>query len=163
MLKEAPKPKVATIVHQNPRSSHSFSKVQDSIAVQRRRAHLKGPSKGNTPLKTPIRTAGPPSRRRSSSFTSSNCKNKPDRIVNIEALVFPHLHQVPGELERIQKARAVREMQYDLEEQKERELKQFEMEFGINPHYKGKKSYEREVNPNGFALIKPEKRQKKWF
>ena len=64
-------------------------------------------------------------------------------------------------LEHIEEARMERERKYQVEQEKERELKQFEMEFGLNPQYKGKKFYEREGNLNRFEL--PQKKQKAWL
>jgi hypothetical protein len=162
MLKTVPKPKVATVVHQNPHTSSSFSQVQDSIVIQRSRAHPKVLTKDNIHTSS-IRTAGPASRGRSSSFGSSNRRNPPGQIVNIEALVWPHLLQTPEELERIERARQERYRQYDLEQEKKRELEQFGRDFGLNPWYKGKKSYERDVDSNGFELIIPKKKQRRWL
>ena len=163
-LKSVPKPKVATVVHQNPRASCSFSKIQDSIAVHRARACPKASVKGS--IHTPsIRTAGPAPtlRRRSLSLSSANRINPPNRVANIEALVWPHLRQTPEDIERIERARLERYKQYQSEQEKQQDLEQFEMEFGFNPHYKGKKIYERVVDPNGFELIRPEKKQRRWL
>lgn len=163
ILKAVPKPKIATVVHQNPRASCSFSQIQDSIIIQRGRANPKVPAKDNIQTSS-IRKVGPALRRRSSSFGSFNRGNPLNRIVNIEALVWPHLRETPEVLERIERARMERDRQYELEQEKERELKQFEMEFGFNPYYKGRKMYEREMDTNGFELIKPDKsKQRKWL
>lgn len=161
-LKAVPKPKVATVVYQNPRASCSFSHLPDSVAVHRARACPQAPRKGNI---YNLRTASPALtlRRRSSSFSSANSKNPPTRIANIEALVWPHLRQTPEEVERIERERLERHREYELEQEKEQELRQFETEFGFNPGYKGKKLYQREVDPNGFELIRPEKKQRKWL
>lgn len=166
MLKAVPKPKVATIVHQIPRASHSFSQLQDSIVIRNGRAYYpQASTKNNIPTPS-ARTAGTTStlRRRSSSFTSSHNRKPSNRIANLEALVFPHRRQTPEDIDRIERERLERERKYEIEEQKEQELKQFEMEFGYNPLYKGKKRYQREMDPNGFELIRPGKeKQRKWL
>ena len=163
-LKLAPKPKVATVVHQNPRASCSFSQIQDSIAVHRARVCPKASMKGSIHTSS-IRTAGPAPtlRRRSLSLSSPDRTNPPNRVANIEALVWPHLRQTPEDIERIERARLERYRQYQSEQAKQQELEQFEMEFGFNPYYKGKKLYERLVDPNGFELIRPEKKQRRWL
>ncbi|KAF9643792.1 hypothetical protein BDM02DRAFT_1316900 [Thelephora ganbajun] len=164
MLKAVTKPKIATVVHQNPRASYSYNQLQDSIATRDDRAYPQASMKGSI-HNSSVRTAGPALtlRQRSSSFGSSNCRNPPNRIVNIEALLWPHRRQTPEDIERIERERLEREREYELEVQKEQELKQFEMEFGYNPWYKGKKMYQREVDPNGFELIRPEKKQRNWL
>ena len=126
LLKAAPKPKVATVVHQIPRASRSLSQFQESIATQNGRAHPQASMEGG------IHT-GPASapRRKSSSFTSSR------------------------DVECVERERLERKRKYEVELQKEQELKLFEMEFGYNPLYKGKKSYQRETDPDGFELIEP--------
>ncbi|KAF9793470.1 hypothetical protein BJ322DRAFT_130884 [Thelephora terrestris] len=162
-LKAVPKPKVATVVYQNPRASCSFSQLPDSIAVHRARACPQASVKGSIHASVRTVSPAPTLRRRLSSFSSSNSKTPPNRIANIEALVWPHLRQTPKEIERIESERLERYRQYELEQEKEQELRQFETEFGINPWYQGKKSYEREVDPNGFELIRPEKKPRKWL
>lgn len=109
-----------------------------------------------------IRTTGtaPTLRRRSSSLSSPQSQNPPRRVANIEALVRPHIPQTSG----IKRERLERESKWQMEERKEQELKLSEMELGYNPWYKGKKRYQREVDPNGFELFRPEKeKQRKWL
>ena len=165
MLKAVPKPKVATVVHQIPRASHSFSQLQDSIVIQNGRAYYPQASAESSVPAPSVRTAGTIStlRRRSSSFTSHNRKPS-NRVANLEALVFPHRRQTPEDINRIERERLERERKYETEDQKEQELKQFEMEFGYNPLYKGKKRYQREMDPNGFELVRLGKeKQRKWL
>lgn len=155
-LKVVPKPKVATIVQQNPRASLSFSQLPDSIDVHRGRGHHKAPTKGTTRLPH----AQTLLRNRSISLSSSNPRNPPGRVANVEALVFPHLRQSPEELARFEQARMERYRQYDREQEKRQEMDLFSTEFGLNPWYKGRKQV---VDPYAFELVKPEKKQKKWF
>lgn len=160
MLKAVPKPKVATLVYQYPRASHSFSRVQDSIAVQRGRAHPKTSKEGNIHTSS-IRTAGSASRGRTSSpGSSSRAELAP--AMNIEALVFPRLRGDPEQLERFDRARLERARVYELEQEEELRLKLSDIEMGYNPFYKGRKQHEREV-AHGFELIKPDKKPWKWF
>jgi hypothetical protein len=154
--------RVAVVVHQNPRTSCSFSNVQDSIAVQRARACHKAPMKASIHTSS-IRTVGT-ARRGSSSFSSyTRTRDPPSRVANIEALVRPHLHRTPEDIERIEQAKEARYRRYEEEEEKERELRLFEQEFGVNPHYKGKKLYERQVDLNGFELVNPGKKKRRFF
>ena len=132
-LKTAPKPKIATVVHQDPHSSCSLSLLPDSIAVQG----------GRTPPKIP-----------------SDCEKLPTPVLTVEALVFPHLRQDPEELERVERARLERKKKYDLEREKEREMELFKKDFGLNPFYRGEKKI---LDPEGFKLIVPENKPRKWF
>ena len=165
MLKAVPKPKVATVVHQVPRASCSYNQLQNSIVGRNGRAYPHGSMKGTIHTSS-IRTTGavPALRQRSSSFTPSQSQSPPKRVANLEALLWPHRRQTPEDIERIERERLERERKYQIEEQKEQELKQFEMEFGYNPRYKGKKMYQRKVDPNGFELIRHGKeKQRKWL
>ena len=160
MLKTVPKPKIATVVHQNPRASYSFSQLPDSIDIQRRRAHSRAPVKGG--IHPTIRTADPTPtpRRRSASFNSSSPQNESKRARNLYELLWPNRRQTDEEKARLERARQQRDREYQLEQQREQEKKLFELEFGFNPHYKGKKSYEQEVDPDGFELIKQEPKRR---
>ena len=113
----------------------------------------------------PIRTAGaaPTLRRRSSSLTPSQIQSPPKGIADIRALVYSNRHQTAEDVERIERERLERERVYQIEEQEKKERALFDMEFGFNPEYKGTRMYQREVDPNGFELIKDGKNKRKWL
>lgn len=125
VLKAAPKPKVAAVVHQVSRASCSLSQLQDSIVIQDGRAYPEASVKGR------IHTgpAPPALQRKPSPPTSSRA------------------------IERIKRERLERKKEREVELQKEQELKLFETEFGYNPFYKGKRSHRREMGPNGFEDV----------
>ena len=75
--------------------------------------------------------------------------------------MFPHLD--PHVLESMERKRQERYRQYEIEEKKEQDRRDFEMDFGLNPSYKGQKSFERQVIAEGFELAKPEKKKWKWL
>ena len=152
-LKIVPKPKVATVVRQIPRASCSYQ-LQDSIVTRNGRAYPHGSMKGSIHTSS-IRTTG---------AAPSRSQSPPKRVANLEALLWPHRRQTPEDIKRIERERLERERKYQIEQQKEQERKQFEMEFGYNPQYKGKRMYEREVDPDGFELIRHEKeKRRKWL
>jgi len=113
----------------------------------------------------PGRTTGaaPAPRRRSSSLTPSQSQSPPKRVANLEALLWPHRRQTAEDIERIERERLERERKYQIEEQERQERELFHTEFGFNPGYKGKRIYQREVDPNGFELIKDGKKKRKWL
>jgi hypothetical protein len=162
MLKAVPNPRIVAAVHQALRAGCAYTQPQGSIVIRNRRAYPRGLVKGSIHTSS-IRTTGAASalRRRSSSFTSSQSQSPPKRIANLEALVWPWRHQTPEDIERIERERLEREREYQIEQQRERELKQFEMDFGYNPRYRGKRMYQREVDPSGLELVRLKKERRK--
>ena len=161
MLKAVPKPKVATVVYQTPRASYSYNQLQDSTIIHDSRAYPQAWMNGSIHTSSIRATdAAPTLRRRSSSFTASQSQNPPRRVADIETPLWPHTRQTPEDIERNERQRLECERKWQIEE-KERELHIFEMEFGYNLWCKGKKKYQREVEPNGFELFRPEKEKQR--
>lgn len=159
-LKAVQKPKVVTVVHQIPHASYSYAHLQDSIVIRDGRAYPEASMKGS--IHSPsIRNPGatPTLRRRSSSFTTpTQSQDRVNRLVKLEALVRPWYRHTPEDIERLQRAALELDRKYEAEAEKEREHLTFCEDFGVNPNYRGKKSYEQEAE-------KPEntKKQRRWL
>lgn len=131
-LKAAPKPKVATVVHQNPGGDHSYTHFQDSLVIRDGRAYPQASMKGS--IHTSIRPTGttPTLRRRSISATPSRNRNPPNGPRNLYALVYGPQSPQAEKYER------------DLLERQEREKGEHEefewdpSEWGVIREYKGK-------------------------
>ena len=78
--------------------------------------------------------------------------------MKLEALVRPWYRHTPEDIERLQRAALELDRKYEAEAEKEREHLTFCEDFGVNPNYRGKKSYEQEAE-------KPEntKKQRRWL
>ena len=153
---------VVTVVNQIPRANCSYTQLQDSVVTRSGCAYPHGSTKDSIQTSSigPTST-GSTLRRRPSSLTPSQNQTPPRRIRNIEALVWPYRHQTAEDIERIEREQLERDRKYQIEQEKEQERKLFETEFGYNPWYKGKKTYEREVDPNKFESIRHGK-EKGW-
>jgi len=146
ILKAAPKPKVANVVHQIPRASCSYNQLQDSIVINEGRAYPRASMKGSVHIPSIRTTDAAPT------------------FVNIEAAVWPHTRQTPEDIARVERDTLEWESKWPVEEMEGMEQEMFEMEFGYNPQYKGKKRYQREVDPNELELFGPEQAKKrKWL
>jgi hypothetical protein len=185
MLKAVPEPKFPAVVRQNPRASHSFTHVQDSIAIRKAHLYPKTPTEDNTHAS--IRIAGTSSTLRwgPSSVTPSHGQSQSTRPTDRQALGFPRPRENPEYIERRERERLEWERNYKRECQKEQELKRKEQEqdrqkeeferrgkelmarldrgdteIGIIPPHK--RMYQPEADPNAFELIRPRK-QRKWL
>ena len=149
-LKVVPRPKNVDYVHQHPHTSCSFSQVQDSIVIHRGRVCPKAPTEDDI-IAPSIRNTCLASQGESSSFSS------PDYEAEVAALVHPGISA--EELEKIRRARAERDKQWDLEQQRLQEMK----EFGYKIYFDGEKLYDPRAVPTGFEPAKPQKRGWNWF
>lgn len=131
MLKAVPEAKFPAVVRRNTRASHSFTHVQDSIAIRKAHLYPKTPMEVTVQSATKVRTrasiriAGTNSTLRwgPSSVTPSYGQSQSTGPTDRQAVAFPRPRENPEYIERRERERLEWERNYKRECQKEQELK----------------------------------------